>query len=287
MVLLGVGGDNNNPQNLDCGYGGHDHFSPKHLKGHNCPTVDALLSFFCSNNLPVQHHHQRSQSIMDHNLSQVPKKSNTPDTEGHNGRTCQTGNELAENFRCVDGLFIHGNRSHTSQVLQPPVGQSTGSVATEAVTSVGTSLAGSMTSTLSPSAMKAVSQDSPTRNAKKRAAESSTLPRKRRRHSYSTSRIPVYQKRPPSLIRISRDMVNDTIQYLQTLSDRILICDTIFPREWATMHLATQLLQSRYEEIIMRKEMETDSVSDFESQPTHPEESCQKCAAADKERLYD
>jgi hypothetical protein len=29
--------------------------------------------------------------IMDHNLSQVPKKSNTPDTEGHNGRTCQTG----------------------------------------------------------------------------------------------------------------------------------------------------------------------------------------------------
>jgi hypothetical protein len=28
---------------------------------------------------------------MEHNLSQVPKKSNTPDTEGHNGRTCQTG----------------------------------------------------------------------------------------------------------------------------------------------------------------------------------------------------
>ncbi|KAI3093185.1 hypothetical protein CBS147333_10113 [Penicillium roqueforti] len=40
-------------------------------------------------------------------------------------------------------------------------------------------------------------------------------------------------------------MVNDTIQYLQTLSDRILISDTISPREWATMHLATQLLQSR------------------------------------------
>jgi hypothetical protein len=29
IVLLGVGGDNNNPQNLDCAYGGHDHFSPK------------------------------------------------------------------------------------------------------------------------------------------------------------------------------------------------------------------------------------------------------------------
>ncbi|CDM32544.1 unnamed protein product [Penicillium roqueforti FM164] len=59
---------------------------------------------------------------MDYNLSQVPKKSNTPDTEGHNGRICQTGNELAENFCCVNGLFIYGNRSYISQVLQPPVG---------------------------------------------------------------------------------------------------------------------------------------------------------------------
>lgn len=28
---------------------------------------------------------------MDHKLSQVPNKSNTPDKEGHNGRTYQTG----------------------------------------------------------------------------------------------------------------------------------------------------------------------------------------------------
>lgn len=82
-------------------------------------------------------------------------------------------------------------------------------------------------------------------------------------------------------------MVNDTIQYLQTLSDRILISDAIPPREWATMHLATQLLQSRYEEIIVRKEMETDAVPDFDSPPTQPEEKCRKCAAADEERLYD
>jgi hypothetical protein len=91
IVLLGVGADNNHPESLNSGYGGHDHFSPKDLKDHNCLTVDVLLSFFCSNNLPVQHHLQRSQSIMDHNLSQVPKKSNTPNTESHNGRTCQTG----------------------------------------------------------------------------------------------------------------------------------------------------------------------------------------------------
>ncbi|KAJ5471438.1 hypothetical protein N7530_008795 [Penicillium desertorum] len=229
---------------------------------------------------------------MDHNLSQVSKKSNTPDTEGHNGRTCQTGNESAENFRRVVGQFIHGNRGHTSKVLQPPVDQSTGSVATEVATSVGNSPAGSMASTLSPSAMKAEIHDLPPLNVKKRPAESPTFSRKRRRHSYSTSQIPcrsqlVYRKRPPSLIKISRDMANDTIQYLQTVSDRILISDTISPREWATMHLATQLLQSRYEEIIVRKEIETDAVSDFESPPTQPEEKCQKCAAADEERLYD
>ncbi|CAG8213440.1 unnamed protein product [Penicillium nalgiovense] len=229
---------------------------------------------------------------MDYNLSQAPRKSNTPHTEGHNGRTSQTGNESAENFRQVVGLFIHGNRGHTSKGLQPPVDQSTGSVATEVATSVGTSLADSMASTLSPSAMKAVSQDLPPLNAKERAAVSSSLPRKRRRHSYSTSQIPgrsqlVHRKRSPSLIKISRGMVNETIQYLQTLSDRILISDTILPREWATIHLATQLLQSRYEEIIARKEMETDAVSDFDSPPTQPEEKCQKCAAADEERLYD
>jgi hypothetical protein len=82
-------------------------------------------------------------------------------------------------------------------------------------------------------------------------------------------------------------MVNDTIQYLQTLSDRILIFDTISSREWATVHLATRLLQSRYEEIIARKEMETDTVSDFDSASTQPGEKCRQCAAADEERLYD
>ncbi|KAI3092129.1 hypothetical protein CBS147333_10257 [Penicillium roqueforti] len=229
---------------------------------------------------------------MDHNLSQVSKRSNTPDTEGHNGRTCQTGNESAENFRRVGSLFIHGNRGHTSQVLQPPVDQSTGSVAIEAITSVGTSLASSRASTLPPSVIKAESQDLPPLNAKKRAAEASALPRKRRRHSYFTSQIPgrsqlMHRKRLTSLASISRQMIIDTIQYLQTLSDHTLISDTILPREWATIHLATQLLQSRYEKIIARKEMETEAVSDFDFPPTQPEEKCRKCAAADEERLYD
>ncbi|KAJ5202919.1 hypothetical protein N7449_004998, partial [Penicillium cf. viridicatum] len=161
-------------------------------------------------------------------------------------------------------------------------GISTGSVAIEVVTSVATSFTSLGASTLSLSVIKTESQDLPPLNAKKRVAESLTLLRKRRRHLYSTSQLLgrsqlVYRKRPLSLIKISRKMVNDTIQYLQTLSDCILISDAIPPREWATM----------YEEIIVRKEMETDAVSDFDSPPTQPEEKCQKCAAADEERLYD
>ncbi|KAL2696014.1 hypothetical protein AAEP93_003314 [Penicillium crustosum] len=203
-----------------------------------------------------------------------------------------TSNESAENFHRVVGQLIHGNRGYTSTVLQPSVDQSTGSVAIVVVTSVATSLASSRASTLPPSVIEAESQGLPPLNAKKRAAESSTLPRKRHRHSYSTSQISgrsqlVHRKRPPSNIKISRKMINDTIKYLQTLSDRILISDTISPREWATMHLATQLLPSRYEEIIVTKEMETDDVSDFNSPPTQREKKCRECAAADEERLYD
>ena len=70
------------------------------------------------------------------------------------------------------------------------------------------------------------------------------------------------------------------------LSDRILIYDTIFPREWATIYLATQLLQSRYKEIIVRKELETDAMSDFKSPLIQSEEKCQKCTTIDEERLY-
>ena len=202
------------------------------------------------------------------------------------------GNESAENFRRVVGQFTHGNHGHTSQALQPSVNQSTGSVATEVATSVAISLASPGSYTLPPTAIKAENQDFPPLNAKKRAAESSFLPRKQRRHSYSISHKPgrsqpIHRKSPSSLTTVSIEMVNDTIQYLQTLSDRILIFDTISSREWATMHLATRLLQSRYEDIIAREKMETDAVSDFNSAPTQQEEKCRKCAAADEERLYD
>ncbi|KAJ5046865.1 hypothetical protein NUH16_003365 [Penicillium rubens] len=229
---------------------------------------------------------------MDHKVSQVSKRSNTPDTEEHNGLTWKTGNESAENFRGVVGQLGHGDRGHTSQVLQLSVDQSTGSVSTE----VATSVASSMDYMMRKSSITAERQDLPPLSARKRVADSSTFPRKQRRHSSSGSQIQggsqraaqeMYRKRPPTLTTINRKLVFDTIQYLQTLSDRILISDTIFPREWATMHLATQLLQSRYEDIIAREEIESDTVSESTFSPKQPEKKCPKCAAADEEELYD
>lgn len=237
---------------------------------------------------------------MDHELSQVTKRSNTLDTEGRNGLTWQTGivilypllefsgnpfadnlshggNGWAENFHRVVGPFTYGNRGHTSQVLQPSIDQSTGSVATEIATSVATSLASTGSYTLPQSAINAGNQDFPPLNARKRAVEPSSLPRKQRRHSYSTSLKPgcsqlMHRKNPSNFTKVSRKLVNDTFQCLQSLSDRILISDAISPRDWATMHLATRLLQSRYEEIIASRERETHCLSDLGPPPTQPEE---------------
>ncbi|KAJ5346761.1 uncharacterized protein N7506_000014 [Penicillium brevicompactum] len=246
---------------------------------------------------------------MDHELPKVSERSNTPDKEEHNGLIWQTdiipfsmnpsannlfhgGNESAENFRRVVSQFTHRNRGHISQVLQPAVDQSTTSVATEVATSVAPSLASPGSYTLPPIAIKTENPDFPPLIAKKRAAKSSSLPRKQRRHSYSISQKPdnsqeMHRKSPLNLTTVSIEIVNDTIQYLQILSDRILVSDTISSREWATMYLATRLLQSRYKEIIARKEVEPGTVSDLDPAPTQPGEKCRQCAAVYKERLYD
>lgn len=82
-------------------------------------------------------------------------------------------------------------------------------------------------------------------------------------------------------------MINDIIQYLKTVSAYTSASDTISSREWATMHLATQLLQSRYEDIIAKEEMDTDALPNSHPTRMQPEYECQKCAAAAEERLYD
>ncbi|CAG8143252.1 unnamed protein product [Penicillium nalgiovense] len=156
--------------------GGHDRFSPKHLKGRNCPHGSKEVQY---------PRHRRSQWTYRQNWYRYFRSP----SQGIHRLTnlFHKGNESANNFRRVVGLFIHGNRSHTSQVLQTPIGQSTGPIATEAVTSVGTSLGSLRASTLSLSVIRAENQDLPPLNVEKRAAESLTLPRKRRRHLYSTS----------------------------------------------------------------------------------------------------
>ena len=233
---------------------------------------------------------------MDHKLSPVLERAITLETDSHNGRTWQAGiiilgllsrriyrlinlshggNESAENFRRVVSQFIHGNRDHTSQALQSSVD---GSQPVSIATSVATSVASSRDSTLPQIDIKAENQDPSPPKGKKRAAESSTLSRK-----LATQQM--HRKRLPTATAISTKIIHDTIQYLQTVSDHILISDTISSREWATMHLATQLLQSRYEDIIAREE-ETEAISDFYPAQAKRKDECRKSATADKE-LYD
>ncbi|CAG8262681.1 unnamed protein product [Penicillium salamii] len=191
---------------------------------------------------------------MDHRLSQASKRPITPDTEGHTAYEKQT--------------------------------------ATEVATSFATSLASLGSCTLAPGSIEAENQNLLPLNAEMRPAESSTVPRKQCGNSYPASQTPgwsqpVHRKRPRSVATISRKLVNNTIQYLQTLSDHILISDTISSKEWATMHLATKLLQNSYEEILEGKEMEMHPSIVFDSLPTQPAEKCRKCAAADEQWLYD
>ena len=145
------------------------------------------------------------------------------------------------------------------------------------------------------SAIKAESQALPPLNAGKRVADFPTFPQEQRQRSSSASEIHGGSQRATQEMHrktsltttIGRKLIIDTIQYLQTISDRILISDTIPCTEWATMHLAMQFLQSRYEDIIAGEEMESNAVSESTFPPTQPEEKCRKCTAADEEKLYD
>ncbi|CAG8262000.1 unnamed protein product [Penicillium salamii] len=272
-------------------YGEYERCRPTYLKGHDFQPDRFSNSLLCSGKLPIAPSLQ-SLAIMDHRPSQASKRPTTPDTEAHNGYQKQSGNESKEYFPRVVGQFVHGNPDHTSQALQHSVDDSAASVATEVATSFATSLASSACCKLAPGSIKAENQDLPPLNAKIRAAESSTVPRKQCGNSYPASQTPgcsqpVHRKKPRSVATISRKLVNNSIQYLQTLSDHILISDTISSSEWATMHLATKLLQSSYEEILEGKEMETHPLFVFDSLPTLPAEKCRKCAAADEQWLHD
>ncbi|OGE48531.1 hypothetical protein PENARI_c028G06633 [Penicillium arizonense] len=169
---------------------------------------------------------------MDYKLSRIPflEKSGWLTNLFHGG------NESGENFRRVVGQFIHGDHGNASQIFQPSVDRS---LLDSVATSVATTIASPRESTSPRTDRKAETQDLSPLEGKKRAAESSTLSRK-----LATQEM--QRKRHLSTTEISTKMINDTIQYLQTASDHISASDTISSREWATMHLATQLLLSRH-----------------------------------------
>ena len=86
----------------------------------------------------------------------------------------------------------------------------------------------------------------------------------------------VHGKIPQRVTTISWKMVKGTAQYLETVSDHILISDTISSKGWATIYLATALLQSSYEYLLLGKEMEYNTLFVFDPLSESPERKCRK-----------
>ncbi|OQD76760.1 hypothetical protein PENANT_c119G01406 [Penicillium antarcticum] len=208
---------------------------------------------------------------MDPKLPQVSNSPINPDIKCRNGQIGRVGNESGADFRHIVGRFIHKGRGNASQTLQSSIDWPLhDSVA---------SLAVNLGRKSPQSVKKAENQHPSPLNGKKRAAEYSTLPRK-----LGTQEM--YRKSLPRTTEISTNLIYDTIQYLQAVSDHIWSSDTVSSREWDTMHLATQLLQSRYEDLIAREDLEKKPLFRLYPAQTQPEGKCQQCATADEERLY-
>lgn len=184
-------------------------------------------------------------------------------------RFSPSGSESTESFRGILRQSSHGNRGFTNQVLPLPGDRSL-------PTSVATSAASSSYHVSSQYVDSAQSPGPFRLDKRKRTAEDTGLKRKRYRF-----------KRSPSVTAISVETINDTIQYLQTLSAHISASHTISSGEWVAMDLVTQLLQSRYEDINAKEEVDTDAMPNSHPTRMQPEYECRKCAAAAEERLYD
>jgi hypothetical protein len=61
----------------------------KHSNAHDCPIVEAIIPLFSS--CQCGSITSKKGIIMVHKLSQVSKRSNTPDIEEYNGLTWKTG----------------------------------------------------------------------------------------------------------------------------------------------------------------------------------------------------
>jgi hypothetical protein len=90
-----------------------------------------------------------------------------------------------------------------------------------------------------------------------------------------------------STTAIDTDLIDDTIQYLQTVSALITASDDFLREGLAALQLATQLLQHRYEEIIAMDA--TDRHDLIRCTPAQAQRGtrCMRCIAKQDNSLYD
>ena len=132
--------------------------------------------------------------------------------------------------------------------------------------------------------------------ARKRTANDSGGARKQNRNLYSSSRDSDTRRRATqetlprafsSTTAIGTGLIYDTIQYLQTVSALITASDNFSREGWAALHLATQLLQHRYEEINATDATDREDVIHCTPAQVRQETRCTRCIAEQEDNLYD
>ncbi|KAJ5642604.1 hypothetical protein N7490_006604 [Penicillium lividum] len=193
------------------------------------------------------------------------------------------------NSNQINPQSTHGEHDRTSQMSQLPHHDH----------SIPASAATSVASSSEPGSLKNTGKDwnqgHSLLGVRNRSTEESSLPQKRYRHSETASRpcgfpLPatreIHTGRLPHSTAVSFKLINDTIGYLKTVSIHTASA-TITSKERARIHLATQLLQSMYEDIASTEEMNTDTVAYYHPAQSQTNGKCKKCVAAEEERLYD
>ncbi|KAJ6126467.1 hypothetical protein N7523_002079 [Penicillium sp. IBT 18751x] len=205
------------------------------------------------------------------------------DTQQHYARQADL-RRFFDNPACLVSRRESDYNSHFSQPFESP------SVATSVATSVG-SLGGSA----SPADLEDedAHKQSPL-HARKRTANDSDGARKRNRNLHPSSRESDTRRRATqetlpkafsSTTAIGTGLIHDTIQYLQTVSALITTSDDFSREGLAALHLATQLLQHRYEEINATDATDREDVIHCTPAQVGQETRCTRCMAEQEDHL--
>ncbi|KAJ5175709.1 uncharacterized protein N7482_001586 [Penicillium canariense] len=181
------------------------------------------------------------------------------------------------NSNQINPQTTYGEHDRASQISQLPRHDH----------SIPASVATSVASSSEPGSSKNTGIGQSLLGVRKRRTEESSLPQIRHRYTRGFQ-LPatgeIHTGRLPHSTTISCKLVNDTINYLKTVSVHIASA-TITSEERARIHLATQSLQSTHEDIANTEEMDTEAVTYFHR--SQPNGKCKKCEAAKEEHLYD